>query len=59
MLKTEHRGCHGNGGEDERVTCIFVHHLTEVKTCKVSGKSIFFFFPEPNGGCLMATYNDS
>ena len=58
MLKIENRGCHSNGGEDQRITCI-VHHSTEIKKQAKFQKNLFFFlFLALNGGSLMSTdYN--
>ena len=58
MRKIENRGCHGKGREDQRIAYIFVHHSTEVKN-RQSFRKIYLLFPDPNGGCLISTENDS
>ena len=55
MLKNGNRGCHDNGGEEQKNICIFMHHSTEVKN-RQSFRKIYFFCFKP---ILTATENDS
>ena len=39
--KFENRGCHDNGGVDKKIYAFLFITRQKLKTCKVSGKSIF------------------